>query len=73
MSTTDTTLGNPLPKARNLLKAVDELGDLDGMKRVEYEASGINLGGLQRQYMLHAATLALVSIAESLHALAHRD
>jgi hypothetical protein len=69
MSTTDTTLGNPLPQARQILKRVEELGELKGEEKLQAEAVGINLGGLQRQYMLHAATLALVSIAESLEAL----
>lgn len=59
----------PLARAQKALGKVEEIGDLEGDDLLQAEARGINLGAMQRQYMLHAATFALVSIADSLDAL----
>lgn len=69
MATTDLPLIN---RAHRALSAFDEYGDLSGLDLVKAEASGLNLGAMQRQYLLLAGTLALVSIAESLEAMAER-
>lgn len=75
MSQTEpTTLGNPLPLARKMLIKAEEIGEASAEEKLEAEAIGLSLGAMQRQVLLHSATLALLSIAESLEAfLAQRD
>jgi hypothetical protein len=59
-----------LDRAKVALNVVDELGDLSDDERVKWMAVGTSPGQYQQAYLLHAATLALMSIAESLEALA---
>lgn len=65
----DTDL-KPLDKAKLALKVVDDLGELTPDERIQWIVAGASAGKAQQAYLLHAGVLALLSIAESLEALA---
>lgn len=58
-----------LESARAALRMVADLGELEPDRRLQLLASGVEIGKAQRAYLLHAQTLALVSIAGSLERL----
>jgi hypothetical protein len=58
-----------LERARLALRLVEDLGELDADARLQWMVSGESPGKAQQAYLLHAATLALVSVAGELEAL----
>jgi len=63
---------SPLESARAALAVAERFGDLDADGRLDLIARGIEVGRLQRAYLNHASTCALLSIAESLEQIAAR-
>jgi hypothetical protein len=59
-------LGNLAERARGALAYAEKMGDLSPDDHLQVLAANTTPGKIQHAYLNHAATLALVSIAESL-------
>lgn len=71
MTSADDGFGGPdeLELARGAMRMVEKYGNLNDDDLLMVMASGAGPGARQRQYLMHAGALALVSIAASLERL----